>query len=94
MMDFDTFEANSLVVDAVSYRFIVIGEAVNQIPPVIQSRASAISWKRMRDMRNIVAHNYRGVDTEIIWATIADDFDPLVQQLQALLDSDDPTPAT
>jgi uncharacterized protein with HEPN domain len=39
----------------------------------------------MRDIRNIVVHEYFGVDPAIIWRTIREDLPPLVPQLKALL---------
>ena len=88
-LDFEAFAANSLVTDAVSYRFIVIGEAANQVPAVIQSRAPMIPWRNMRDMRNVVAHNYRGLNLRVVWLTLTENFGPLTVQLQTFLNSDD-----
>ncbi len=39
----------------------------------------------MRDMRNVVIHEYFGINKQILWDTIQTDLPPLVALLQALL---------
>jgi uncharacterized protein with HEPN domain len=39
----------------------------------------------MRDMRNVVIHEYFGINKQILWDTIQTDLSPLVALLQALL---------
>jgi uncharacterized protein with HEPN domain len=51
---------------AILYDFMIIGEAARNIPVEIQSRYSAIPWRLMDDMRNIVAHEYFQVDIATI----------------------------
>jgi len=40
----------------------------------------------MRDMRNVLAHEYFGINENIVWDTIQDDLLPLVPQLKSLLE--------
>jgi hypothetical protein len=40
---------------------------------------------RIRDMRNVLAHEYFGINENIVWDTIQDDLPPLVSQLKSLL---------
>ena len=39
----------------------------------------------MRGVRNIVAHQYFGVDKKILWTTVEKDLPPLVPELEAVL---------
>jgi uncharacterized protein with HEPN domain len=39
----------------------------------------------MRDMRNVVVHEYFGINRQILWDTIQMNLPPLIPQLQALL---------
>jgi uncharacterized protein with HEPN domain len=39
----------------------------------------------MSDMRNVVIHEYFGVDPEILWETIRQELSPLIPQLQEML---------
>jgi uncharacterized protein with HEPN domain len=47
----------------------IIGEASKNIPSSIQHNHPNIPWKEMSSMRNILIHEYFGVDTEIVWYT-------------------------
>lgn len=70
-LDFDSFEKNFLVVDAVIRNFEVIGEAAKRIPPAVQEQYPHVPWKKMYQLRNIVSHEYFDVDHETIWRIIS-----------------------
>ena len=82
------FEANEMVVKAVLYDFIVIGEAAINIPAEIRSRASQLPWRLMSDLRNLIAHEYFRVEPEIVWDTVQNNLPDLIEPLQKLLESD------
>jgi uncharacterized protein with HEPN domain len=39
----------------------------------------------MRDMRNVLAHEYFGINEKIVWETLQNDLPPLVPMLKDLL---------
>ena len=78
-----------MVVQAVLYNLIVIGEAAANIPTDIQERLPELPWRLMSDMRNIIAHEYFQVDREIVWDTVQNNLPRLIEPLQKLLDSGD-----
>ncbi|MCK4601876.1 MAG: DUF86 domain-containing protein, partial [Phycisphaerae bacterium] len=43
-----------------------------------------IPWAEMRDIRNVVVHEYFGVSTKILWETILNDLPPLAEALKKL----------
>lgn len=63
----ESFETNYLVVDAVVRNFEVIGETAKQIPQEIKNKYPQIPWKQMNILRNIIIHDYFGLDYKIIW---------------------------
>ncbi|MEM9555827.1 MAG: DUF86 domain-containing protein [Acidobacteriota bacterium] len=87
--DADRFLADDLVVDAVIRNFEVVGTAAKYMPKEIESRFPEIPWIEMRGMRNLLAHEYFGVDRVTIWRTIEVDRPPLIPQLQTVLQSGD-----
>ena len=47
----------------------MIGEAANNLSSDFRQKHSEISFRDIIDMRNILIHNYAGVDTRIVWET-------------------------
>lgn len=81
-LDFETFAGDDWSVDAVLRNFTVIGEAAAHIPDEICEQHPEVPWGDMRDMRNIVVHEYFGVDLTIVWTTIREDLPVLIPQLE------------
>ena len=53
--------------------FIVIGEMADKLSDeFIDSTEGQIEWFKIRGLRNIIAHNYFGIDAEEIWQIIQD----------------------
>jgi uncharacterized protein with HEPN domain len=86
--DFDAFQTNHQVQDAVVRNIEIIGEAVNKInsvAPEFIDRHPQLPWAQMRAMRNVVIHEYFFVDLRVVWTTIRDDLPRLKQQIDDLL---------
>ena len=66
-MEFREFKMNYLVVDAIIRNFEIIGEASKNVPPEIKDKYPEIPWKKMYGLRNLIAHEYFGIDYEMIW---------------------------
>ena len=66
-LDFKKFKQTYLVVDAIIRNFEIIGEVSKNIPTYIQQKYPEIPWKKMYGLRNLIAHEYFGIDYEMIW---------------------------
>ena len=66
-LDFKKFKMTHIVVDAVVRNFEIIGEASRKIPSDIQEEYPEIPWRKMYGLRNLIAHEYFGIDYEMIW---------------------------
>jgi len=78
-MDYGVWQNDEKTVDAVIRNLEIIGEAASHIPVEIEERHSKVPWKEMRGIRNILAHEYFGVDLEVIWRTVQEDL-PLAKE--------------
>jgi uncharacterized protein with HEPN domain len=84
-VDFETFENDEEIMDAVIHNLTVIGEAANHIPGEITSRYPDIPWRQMVDLRNFTVHAYWNLRPSVIWDTAKNDLPPLVESLGKLL---------
>ena len=80
-IDFDSWQHDEKTVDAVIRNIEVIGEASSHLPIEIQEQYKDVPWGMMKGIRNILAHEYFGVDLEIIWKTVKDDLPILKKRL-------------
>jgi uncharacterized protein with HEPN domain len=84
-MEYSVFTRDRRTVDAVLRNITVIGEAASRIPEAIQAASPDIPWADMRDMRNVVVHEYFGINKQILWDTTQTDLPSLVGRLEGLL---------
>jgi uncharacterized protein with HEPN domain len=75
------FVKDSRTFDAVIRNFEIIGEAAHHVPEDIKLKHPEIPWQILKDFRNKVAHEYFGVDTDIVWRTIQQSLLPLKSKL-------------
>jgi uncharacterized protein with HEPN domain len=53
--------------DAVIRRIEIIGEAAAHLSETTRREIPELPFRRMRGMRNVVAHDYANVDVRIVW---------------------------
>lgn len=86
--DFQAFEQNPQVQDAVVRNIEIIGEAVrhiSRVAPGFIDQHPELPWAQMRGMRNVVIHQYFAVDLKVLWTTVTDDLPRLKRQIAQLI---------
>jgi len=84
-LDEDKFKKNKLVQDAVIRNLEIIGEAAKNIPPNIRSKHPDIEWKRIAGMRDVLIHDYLGVDLERVWKVLENRIPDLKSKINKLI---------
>jgi uncharacterized protein with HEPN domain len=84
----ESLQADWKTVDAIVRNLTIIGEAARHVPADVRERYPAVPWDDMRDMRNVVVHEYFRVSYPILWRTIQANLPPLARQLESLLETE------
>jgi len=69
-MTLDTFQTDEKTVDAVVRNLEVIGEAAKKIPDEVRARIPDIEWQRIAGLRDVLIHQYFGIDMDIVWDVV------------------------
>ncbi len=72
---------------AVIREFEVIGEAVGKIPDDLKQLWPDVEWQDIKDFRNLLIHEYFGIDLEIVWQIIQDDLPNLMDAIKRILNA-------
>ena len=83
--DPDSFHEDDKAFDAVMMNFIVIGEMVSRISSDTKEANTQIDWNRIKGFRNLVAHDYFGIDAEEVWQVIVNDLPTLKKEIDKIL---------
>lgn len=89
-MSYEDFLADDRTRDAVIRNLTTMGESVRWIPGQVLDAHPEVPWQDMRAVRNVVVHEYFGVDPAILWETVRGDLPPLVPLLEGVLGPDRP----
>lgn len=85
----EDFMRNRMAQDATVRDLEVVGEAPKRLSPEFRSAHPDVPWRNMARMRDVLIHDYMGVDLEIVWEVVENRLAPLRDQLSALLTSED-----
>ena len=66
-MDYSTFLDDNKTTDAVIRNFEVLGEACKYISDEIRVKNPLVEWRKISDFRNVLIHDYLGINYEIMW---------------------------
>lgn len=85
-LDLESFRKDRRTVDAVLRNVTVLGEAARAVPAEVRELGPGTPWLDVADMRNVVVHEYFGVDLDILFRTATEDVPALLSGLEALLE--------
>jgi uncharacterized protein with HEPN domain len=84
-MTFTQFKNNELVIDGVVRNLEIIGEAAKRLPDNVKEKTPDIEWKKIAGLRDILIHEYFGIDIEIIWDIIKNKLPQLKKRIHQTL---------
>lgn len=83
---YEEFQSSTMMQFASVKQLEIIGEAANHLTPHFKKIYSEIQWREIIDLRNLLIHEYFGIDTKIIWDIIKYDIISLKSQIKEILE--------
>jgi len=80
----DDFYHDEKSFDASMMQFIIIGESISRLDEDFKNIHSNIPWQKIKNFRNIIAHDYFGIDADEIWDIIQNKLLPLKEDIENL----------
>ena len=71
--------------DAIVRRIEIIGEAAKNLPPDFKKQHSEVKWAEIAGMRDVLIHEYFGVNLSLVWETVKRDVPDLKKQILRLI---------
>ena len=84
-LDFEEFEKQNLVQDAVLRNLQVFAESTQRLSDDFKMRHPEIEWYKIAGLRNILVHDYLGIDLETVWAAVKNKLPDLKEVIRASL---------
>ena len=79
------FLRDPMVQDAVMRNFEIIGEAAKRLDNTYRQAHPQVPWRALAGLRDVLIHQYEGVDLRRVWAIVEKDLPLLKSSLSALL---------
>lgn len=81
----DDFYHDTKSFDATMIHFINIGEMIVRLDDTFKSSNSDVPWKEIKNFRNVVTHNYFGIDADELWDIIKNHLPKLKNKIDLII---------
>ena len=81
----EAFFNDLMVQSAVLHRLALLGEACRGISTELCATHPEIPWPQIVGFRNVVIHEYFGIDLELVWGIVAEHIATLGAQLNSVV---------
>jgi uncharacterized protein with HEPN domain len=84
-LDYPAFLGDRKTYSATVRELEVIGEASGKISDTLKAQHPDIDWRTIKDFRNVLAHEYFNINSEILWDIVQNKLEPLRNQIAILV---------
>ena len=78
----DAFMADTLIQDAILRNLQTLAESTQRLSPELKAQHAAVDWRSVAAFRNVVVHNYLGLDLAQIWDIVQKDLPELKREVE------------
>ncbi len=79
------FVADQMAQDAVLRNLHTLSESTTRLSDACKQRHPEIDWRKIAGFRNVIVHDYLGVDLDIVWEIVEQDLPVLHRTVSAML---------
>lgn len=84
-MEYEEFTTDKKTINAVIRSLEVLGEATKHIPSLFRKKHPDIPWSKMAGLRDVLIHDYMGVDLMTVWKVVKERLPEVKEQVRKLL---------
>jgi uncharacterized protein with HEPN domain len=81
----ESFGADWAMKRAVQHALLIIAEAAKHIPDNLKKTRPEVPWKSIHGLGNMLRHEYRRIDSDILWSVITENLVDLDRAAEILL---------
>lgn len=82
---YEEFMAQSHWQDATMRQLEIIGEATKRLSDEIRVQHAEVPWRRIAGLRDVLTHDYMGVDLEAVWQVTQRNVPELEEKIRGIL---------
>lgn len=75
---------------SVIYQLLIMGEATKKLSMALRDRHLEVAWRSMAGLRDVLIHNYRDVDLDVVWAAVQEDLTGVKRGVEAIIAEEPP----
>ena|SRR5208283_3949753 len=83
----DAFFSDLLIQNVVLHRLALLGEACRGLSAALRETHPEVPWPQIIAFRNVVIHQYFGIDLELVWGIVTEHIAALGERLHAVAES-------
>jgi uncharacterized protein with HEPN domain len=84
--DLAAFANNWAMKRAVEHALLIVAEAAKHLPPEMKDSQPDVPWQKIHGLGNLLRHEYRRIDPEVLWSIVTEHLDALDRAAAALLE--------
>jgi uncharacterized protein with HEPN domain len=81
----DAFMASDLLQDAIIRNLQTLAESATRVSDGLQEKHPEVDWLKIRGFRNVLVHDYLGVDLDRVWNILENDLPKLKAAIEKML---------